>query len=280
MPHPPTGANAPATGDGSAVRHRDRAADAGAGGQRAAAGRGGHRARLGRPAVRARHCCTCGTAATRGPVTCCCTARPSWPGTRTWTRATRPRAGQRRARHPPGVPAAGARAAPDPRAAGRGGPAAAAAVGPRRPARGRARLARGRVRAGPGAVADAAVAADPAAGAAASPTASPSARSCRPGRGRPGSTSTGAFASHPEQGAWTARGPGPARAGILVRPGRVLPGRAGREAGRVSLDEGPQPGESENRPGSGMKPGARDASARCTSSASIPPSAAPAWAAR
>ena len=95
----------------------------------------------------------------------------------------------------------------------------------------------------------------------------------RPGRGRVARARTAARSP-----ATPSRAPGPRptstlrERGAVVRPGRVLPGRAGRQAGRLPLDEDP-PADGRRRPGTGR-------SARSTSSASTRPSGARAWAAR
>ena len=143
---------------------------------------------------------------------------------------------------------------PGPRAAGRGGPAAAAGVGARRPARGRAladRAGFARIRSlwtmrRP--LADPLP--DPV-----FPPGSPCAR-FRVGADEAAwlDVNRRAFASHPEQGAWTAEDLSPARTRVLVRPGRVLPGRAGRETGGLPLDQGPHR-QNENPAGSVMPRG-------------------------
>ena len=48
-----------------------------------------------------------------------------------------------------------------------------------------------------------------------------------------------AFATHAEQGRWTLADHCGARSRAVVRPGRLLPGRARREVARLSLDEDP-----------------------------------------
>ena len=107
-------------------------------------------------------CCTCGTAATPGRATCCSSATASWPATRTWTRPTRSRA--RAASWSSTRPTAGRGSACcwPARWSAEAGDRAAPAVGARRPARRGPARRGGRLRPGPGAVADAALAADPA----------------------------------------------------------------------------------------------------------------------
>ena len=184
-------------------------------------------------------------------------------------------------RHPPGLPRPRARAHPGPRAAGRGGPAAAAGLGPRRPARGRRPGGPGRVRADPVTVDDAAPAGRPAAG---------------PGLPRRGHTAHvfrrrgrgGLAGPQPEsvRPATRSRAPGQPRTCPCgnASPGSTRPGSSWpSDPGNWPASTGPRstPGQkTRTRPGSVMNPRARRASARCTSSAWIPPSRAADWAAR
>ena len=186
---------------------------------------------------------------------------------------------QRRTRHPPGLPRPRARAHPGPGAAGRGGAAAAAGLGARRPARGRRpgrRAGFARIRA--------------------LWTMQRSLADPLPDPVFPAGVTLRTFSVGADEAAWLdaqpegvrqppgagrldSRGPGPARARTLVRPGRVLPGRAGRATGRLPLDQDPPRQKTE--PGRARHEAAgQERSARCTSSGWIPPSRAAGWAAR
>ena len=178
--------------------------------------------------------------------------------------------------HPPGVPPPGPGPGADPRAAGRGGAAARSGCGPTatcpRPAHWPA---------GPGLTGSArcgrcAAPCDAGWTGRASRTASRCGRSASARTRRPGPelNRTG-FRQPSRAGRLDAGGPGPAGTGTMVRPGRVLPGRAGRQARRLPLDEDPQaPGS--RRPGARARADRRGVRRRRRPRTSV----APAWAAR
>ena len=181
-------------------------------------------------------CCTCATAATAGPQRPAAGSDGKLAGYGHLD-PTDPVEGPswRDGHRPGGHGGSGLGLILGPALAAEAGPRGPAPVGARRPASRCPAGGRGRLRAVARALADAPVAADRASASRSSPTASRCGRSWSARTRTPGSRSTTrAFARHPGAGRLDPCRPGPARARAVVRPGRLLPGRAGRRSWSAS----------------------------------------------
>ena len=205
-----------------------------------------------------------------------------WPGTGTWTPLIRWRDRPRDGGGPGGAPP-GRRNGPRAGDQRRGGRWWAPVVGARRVARGGPARGGSRVHQDQGAVADAPLAANQDRPAADRRRDHGARVRAGAGRGRMGRAEPPRLRAPSGAGRLDPRGPDAARTRAMVRPGRVLPGRARQRPGRFPLDQDPR-----RRAGSGRRARAAGEpertgtgrSARSTWSASTRPSAVPASAER